>query len=478
MVSALALFSACNVDRPVPDVGVNTPKYPDSDTIKIGVLTVLTGDLATDGEAELNAALLAATQVNALGGVLGRQIEIVAKDYQGDPDKAAMLATSLITDDKVVGILGASGSGASIAAQMAIQAFKPQGSGDMDHRVPQISCCSTSKLLTYGPDTMHPDTNWDGGYFFRAAPSDVLQAQVVAGIVAGTVPAATSLGFDIPVDMSSDSPTAGKKVGAVVYIDNAYGDGFQGDLKKDFDTTKVAVADGAYISYPDGAQTSDLVTSATNLYNALSGLSVSIENTFVVLVAYDDTGSQFVNQFMTLTQGKSPYWIPTDGAQSTLFVSTITQGRNDAVFAKMLGTAPGADPASGKAYTFFDSTYRATFNSAPAGFAAENYDAAMVMMLAIQYAQSTYGPDLIKALPTVSRLGANGDRHNSFDPTALGQAFLAVDMKTDIDYQGVSGPMDFDDNGDVTAASYALWQVMNGQIVAPKFVSQSTAIAN
>ena len=79
-----------------------------ADTIKIGFNAPLTGFAAADGKSALTGAELALEQINAAGGVNGKQLELVVYDDQASPKESVPVANKLIEQDKVV--IGISGS--------------------------------------------------------------------------------------------------------------------------------------------------------------------------------------------------------------------------------------------------------------------------------------------------------------------------------------------------------------------------------
>ena len=81
-------------------------------TIKVGVNMELSGSVASYGQAELNGIELAVKQINANGGVLGKQIELVTVDNTSAASEATSVTTRLATVDEVVAILGPATSGA------------------------------------------------------------------------------------------------------------------------------------------------------------------------------------------------------------------------------------------------------------------------------------------------------------------------------------------------------------------------------
>jgi branched-chain amino acid transport system substrate-binding protein len=75
-------------------------------TVKIGVITSLTGSLAAFGEAHKNGYAIALDEINAHGGVLGKKVELDFYDDQSKPDQAVQGVSKLIDQDSVPIILG------------------------------------------------------------------------------------------------------------------------------------------------------------------------------------------------------------------------------------------------------------------------------------------------------------------------------------------------------------------------------------
>src|SRR3978361_1090619 len=86
------------------------------DSIKIGVNEPLTGPFAASGTYVTNGARIAADEINAKGGILGKKIELVIEDNKSNPTEAAAVAEKLITPDKTPVMLGAWGSSLKPAA--------------------------------------------------------------------------------------------------------------------------------------------------------------------------------------------------------------------------------------------------------------------------------------------------------------------------------------------------------------------------
>lgn len=95
--------------------GTKTSAVASADTYKVGVILSLTGSYAALGTSEQNALKLESELINAAGGVGGKKLELIIADDGTDEAKAVAAATKLIEQDEVVAILGATGTGQSMA---------------------------------------------------------------------------------------------------------------------------------------------------------------------------------------------------------------------------------------------------------------------------------------------------------------------------------------------------------------------------
>src|SRR2546430_15985955 len=85
------------------------------ESIKVGVIQPLTGAFAASGTYVANGAKIAADEINAKGGILGKKLELVIEDNKSNPTEAAAVAEKLITSDKVPALMGAWGSSLTLA---------------------------------------------------------------------------------------------------------------------------------------------------------------------------------------------------------------------------------------------------------------------------------------------------------------------------------------------------------------------------
>lgn len=94
-----------------------------SDTIKIGLVFSLTGGTAISEECMYNSAVLAINQINDNGGINGKKIEYVVKDYATDADTAVKVVKELVLEDEVTAIVGLYTSSSRIAVEPVLEEY-------------------------------------------------------------------------------------------------------------------------------------------------------------------------------------------------------------------------------------------------------------------------------------------------------------------------------------------------------------------
>ena len=114
------------------------PKAAEADTIKVGFVGALSGDQAVWGQADRDGLLLTVDQINAEGGILGKQVEVIAYDDKGDQLESVNVTKRLINEDKVVAIIGTNSSGRNIAIAPVAE----------EGKVPVISTFATNPRVT------------------------------------------------------------------------------------------------------------------------------------------------------------------------------------------------------------------------------------------------------------------------------------------------------------------------------------------
>lgn len=139
--------------------------------IRIGLFQSLTGETATFGQNTRKGAEIALEQVNAAGGVHGKQVELVVYDTQSKPEETSAVVTKMITQDNVVGIIGEVASRLSLVAADKAMQFK----------TPMLSSASTN-----------PDVTKKGAYVFRICFIDPFQGEVMAKFAGENLKAKTA----------------------------------------------------------------------------------------------------------------------------------------------------------------------------------------------------------------------------------------------------------------------------------------------
>ena len=130
--------------------------------VKIGLMCPLTGKWASEGQDMKNIVSLLADEVNAKGGINGRQVKIVVEDDAGDPRTAALAAQKLASAG-VVAVIGTYGSAVTEASQNILD----------EAQLVQIGTGSTSVRLTEKGLPL----------FFRTSPRDDAQGRAAAAAI-------------------------------------------------------------------------------------------------------------------------------------------------------------------------------------------------------------------------------------------------------------------------------------------------------
>jgi branched-chain amino acid transport system substrate-binding protein len=149
-------------------LGLTGCKSGGGDTIKVGEYASLTGKEATYGAAMHEGTMLAIEEVNAAGGVLGKQIELIVEDDQSKAGEPANAVNKLISKDGVVAVLGEFASSRSLEGGPICQ----------ENKIPMIS-----------PGSTNPAVTQVGDYIFRVCFTDPFQGAALANFANGTLKA-------------------------------------------------------------------------------------------------------------------------------------------------------------------------------------------------------------------------------------------------------------------------------------------------
>ena len=179
---------------------------PMNEKIILGHYASLTGEVANFGQATKKGVDLAMEQYNAKGGYNGKKVEVITYDDQGKPEEAASTITKLITQDKVLAVIGEVASSLSIVAADVAMRFK----------TPMIS-----------PSSTNPTVTQKGEYIFRICFIDPFQGKVMAKFAGENLKAKTAAVFrdlkqDYSVGLANFFTEAFEKQGGKVVLDTSY----------------------------------------------------------------------------------------------------------------------------------------------------------------------------------------------------------------------------------------------------------------
>ncbi|AMA09806.1 ABC transporter substrate-binding protein [Picosynechococcus sp. PCC 73109] len=403
-LAAIATFTGACQDTTAPtDGNGETSTNTGAEGLKLGSLTPTTGDLSSIGQNMPIAVELAVETINACGGVNEQPVTLIQEDSQTDPTAGGAAMTKLAEVDRVAGVVGAFASSVSSAAvDVAVR-----------NQVMLVSPGSTSPVFT------ERAANGDfDGYWARTAPPDSYQAPALAVL-------AQKQGFE--------------RVSTVV-INNDYGVGFEQEFIKAFENLGGTIVNKDNpVRYDPKAATLDSEAAA-----AFAG-----EPDAVLGVLYAETGSLLLKAAYEQGLSEGITVLLTDGVYSEDFTQQVgTTAAGQSIIAGALGTVPGAD---GPALEAFTALWREKTGKEVTAYVPHSWDAAIAMMLAAEAADVNTGEGIKNHLREVT----SGDGQEVSDPC---EAIALVREGQAINYQGASGNVDFDENGDV-AGNYDVWTV-------------------
>jgi branched-chain amino acid transport system substrate-binding protein len=334
--------------------------------IKIGEVNPLTGGISQFGISCHQGYLLAIEEVNQAGGVLGQKIELVTEDDQSKPGECATVMRKLIGVDKVVGVLGDATSSATLEGAPIAQSSK----------VPMIT-----------PTATNPKITEVGDYIFRVCFLDEFQGRVLARFAreklnAKTAAILTDVKQDYSVDLTKFFKEEFTKNGGSITREQSYSTG-DTDFRAQLTALRAAKSDVVYV--PGYYQEVALIIKQAR--------QVGLTMPFIGCDGW-------ANQSLLTIGGKA-----LDGCYLTNHFSPD-------------------DPAP--AVQKFVEKYKSKYGSVPDTFAALGYDAARILMDAI-------------------------NRAGSAEPGAIRDALAKTSG-----FEGCTGTIGFDANRNATKAALVL----------------------
>lgn len=401
--SALVL-AGCGSDDAGDDDKAAAPKKGDG-VLTIGTLLPQTGNLAFLGPPEFAGVDLAIKDINAAGGVLGKDV-VGVKGDSGDTDSGiAPAETDKLLKAKSDVIVGAASSGVSLTVIDKI----------LSAGAVMFSPANTSTAFDEG-DYGKPDL------YFRTAPSDILQGAVLANLLLED----------------------GRQNVAILARQDAYGETLATEVGKNLKDAGSTVATTVLYSEKNGPGD----TQINEIANAKADA--------VVLIAFEETTTIIPK---LIQAGAGPQDVPTyfvdgntanynKGATATLPAGTLKGTK---------GTIPGAETSA----DFKDRLKSVNPSLKEFAYSAESYDTVIVSALAAIAAGNDSGEALAEKIPGVTE---GGEKCDSFEKCV---ALLKDDKNADINYDGASGPIELGKTGSPTAASIGIYEYDKDNKISP-----------
>jgi branched-chain amino acid transport system substrate-binding protein len=358
-------------------------------TLKLGTLLPQTGSLASLGPPEFAGVDLAVEEINAAGGVLGEQVTVSHTDSGDTSTDIASQSVDRLLSEEVDAIIGAASSGVTKTV---------------------IDAIVQSDTVMFSPANTSPDftTYDDGGYYFRTAPSDVLQGRVMGDLV-----------------ISDGCANVG-----LLALQDPYGEGLAVNVQESVEAGGGEIAGGEPIIYDPNA--ASFTTEVTQM--------ASLEPDCIVLIGFEETWTvvpEMVNQGIG-PQDVPIYFVDGNLSNDTGMPAGLLDGNK--------GTLPGSEAPG----DFQERLLAVNPELVDFSYAGESYDATVLIALAAVAADDDSGESIAANLVDVSREGT--------ECTSFEECNGLLEDGEDIDYNGVSGPIEFSDAGDPTQATIGIYQ--------------------
>jgi branched-chain amino acid transport system substrate-binding protein len=364
-------------------------------TLTIGTALPQTGNLAFLGPPEEAGVAYAASQINEATADTGLTLDVVYGDSGDTDNKAYETEIPRLLGEGVSAIIGAASSGTSL--QFIDQVV---GAG-----VIQFSPANTSDAFT---------TYDDNGLYFRTAPSDVLQGEVLGNLIAED----------------------GNQTLGMIVLNDSYGTGLAGYVTEAFEA-----AGGEVVAAPT-------YNTGDTSFDAQVSEVLAADPDAIALITFEEVTTILPSLFGQIPSDKL-YFV--DGNLSN-FGDEFPAGS----LTGAKGTLPGLTIDSIADFTGELDAFLEAEGTAPLeeySYAAESYDATILLALASLAAGSTDSAAIAEKLIEVS--GGSGEGETCSTYAECAEIILGGGVA---DYDGISGPITFDEVGDPTEASIGIYQ--------------------
>ena len=268
------------------------------------------------------------------------------------------------------------------------------------------------EVVGISPASTSPDiTDMDGDYLLRTCPTDALQ-----GIVA-----------------ANRALDDGLETASTFYLNNDYGQGLNDAFVENYE------GDGGEV-FEQSAFEAEQPSYDSELESVLAD-----EPDLLYIVGYPDSGEQIFRDFYENHDPDDTVVMVADGMQSHDLPGDV-----DNPMTNVVGTAPAAE---GPGRDTFDALFEDEFGSSPGVFTAQAYDATAIHILAQLRAGELSGPAISEQVREVANPGGE-----VVTPDTLADGLDMAAAGDEIEYQGASSAVEFDDNGDLAAGVFDLFE--------------------
>ena len=362
-------------------------------TVKLGVVLPVSGPMGLVGERIAETGQFAVDVYNEAGGVKGCKVEYLLRDTQGQSTVGVDAAKSLVDLEGVPVLVGAISSGVSLPILTSVA---------VPSKVTQISCCSSSESFT-----ALAEEGKTAGYWFRTYATNRSQSAMGALLT-------TSKGY---------------RKTAVIYVNTDFGVGLAKRFEQD--VAKLGGSITKMVAYNESQQ-----SYRAEVTSALEGDPDSL-----FLVAFPVDGATITREWLSL------------GGTGNLVVNNSLRSADylEAVGSKHLTGLVGYDSAQPRtdSVATFNTMFEARFDGPPDGPGLHSmFDAVTVVLLAMEAADEIDGTTVRDNVRKVT--AADGEPVHP-GPEGIRRAKELIGAGKSIRYVGATGPLQFDENGDVQA---------------------------
>ncbi len=374
------------------------------ETINIGLIVPMAG-YPEYSQNFIDATNMAINEINTNGGVLGKDLKLVIGDGNADVNTAIEESRKLIDEHNVIS-LSLTNSSKTLGVFEEVM-----NTEDILLIAPTASAVEISSLE-------------DKNLVWRTMPSDAFQGKIAADYV----------------------NNKGVSEVSIMYINNSYGSGLSEEFKNHFESLG-----GTITTEQPYEEMADYVSFD---FEPVLDLLFADKPEFVYIITKGGEAPKIFTQINSadyFVEGYKPEIMSADATK----IEALTLNSPEKIIEGMIGTVPiGAISenfdANFKAFSGFETVMNATRNM---------YDAIYLMAYAMLSAESS-DPNIFKSkMQEVSKDG------KVIEINEFAKAKELIEDATDINYDGASGKIDFDENGDVTSGTYEIWKVVNSEFV-------------